>query len=270
MALFGCFFGASSSPEARPSIKGNGVAEENLQRAVGPHTSSDSGDNAINGTRKLFAWGSGTEALHRGNATTKASHGNKVIPADDTFIDYSHASPPGYLDTRLDDIGETQNSDGDLRIRQIGTFDETLPRPLSGAQGETSNVMLSGAELIARGFSTHRAESLSMTSDPASASSSLPITFMVLDIIRSNLRQRQREQTDDEGLEEGGGGHSRKFRNRLVPIFTNKQCRSYFKISTNRDYVELVTPRVSHMSPPTPQATHPPSLACASHHACGS
>jgi ubiquitin carboxyl-terminal hydrolase 48 len=26
----------------------------------------------------------------------------------------------------------------------------------------------------------------------------------------------------------------------LVPIFTNKQCRSYFKISTNRDYVEVL------------------------------
>ncbi len=110
------------------------------------------------------------------------------------------------------------------------TISEDVPaRPNSAA----AEVMLTAEELIEMGFKRHSASSM----DPASK---LPITFMVLDIIRSNLRQQQ--QQPEEEVEPGGNstGTSRKYRNRLVPIYLNEQCRGYFKIAAIRDYVEVL------------------------------
>ena len=117
--------------------------------------------------------------------------------------------------------------------------------------------MLSGVELLSRGFKKYNAESIVTAramsgagDDVPLASTSLPLTFMVLDLILSKRRNRHAGQhnrhsggegdSDDAATTSAAAPAQRNFRNRLVPIFTNAQCRAYFKIGGNQEYVEVL------------------------------
>ena len=97
-----------------------------------------------------------------------------------------------------------------------------------------SDKLFTGEELIKNGFKGYNAESLSRRS-----SKTLPLTFMVLDIIRPS-NQRRRKSSDEGSSPRQPTSGSAKYRNRLVPIYTNSQCQTYFKISSCREYVDVL------------------------------
>ena len=137
---------------------------------------------------------------------------NAVVPRKDSSDKMTEWDLNSRHITLPDDLGQ---SDAHMRPRQVGwsTFDPSVRRSIT-----VSDKLFTGGELISKGFKGFNAESLPRQTQP--------ITFMVLDIIRSCSQRRGRGsdvEVSSSSLQRQSG--SGKFRNRLVPIFTNRQCQ---------------------------------------------
>ena len=210
-------------------------------------------DGIVTKDTKAIAWSSESQAQPPG---AKGKPGGKKNVPPSGLSDFGPHTP-GLLEARpllsLDDVASNSQAQLELELKNVGAFDPTRTAE------QPADKVLSGDELLSRGFKKYNADgvtavSAKLAASPASPeaqrpSASLPLTFMVLDIIRASTnRHRARRASHEEGQQQGatepsasscmGGGG--KFRNRLVPIFTNFQCRAYFKISGNREYVEVL------------------------------
>lgn len=99
----------------------------------------------------------------------------------------------------------------------------------------------SGEQLYATGFKLFSAQTVT-TQLPGSNRN--PLTFLALDTTRI-IAQQQHEADRLPGARvsgRGGNGEAdaRRYRNALVPVFTNSCCRSYFKITAHSDYVAVI------------------------------
>lgn len=131
--------------------------------------------------------------------------------------------------------------------------------------GRGDSMVTSGEELYAMGFKLYSADNFEArkSSGSASSSSQQAVAFIALDLVRSptqgrdhrgmedadgmgsnDLRPRLEYEHSSNGLQ---GGKQRSTaaaspggRNRLVPVFANQFCLSYFKIDTAGGYVSVV------------------------------